>query len=108
MVDRLDEPAATDFEHVSPQLLEKMAIARSDNPAARSSEPLERFLEDCEDLQYVELYGVLHVSIECPLVVRSASVRMLVAVLKYIARICCTAICELFKLLRRNSNGFLM
>ena len=87
VVDKLDEPDPSDLEHVSPQLIEKMSIARSDNPAARSSEPLERFLEDCPELRYVELYGILHVCIECPLVVRSASVRMLVAVLKYFARI---------------------
>lgn len=87
VVDKLDEPEPSDFELVSPQLVEKMSVARSDNPAARSSEPLERYLEDCPELRYVELYGILHVCVECPLVVRSASVRMLVAVLKYIARI---------------------
>jgi hypothetical protein len=87
VVDKLDVPDSSDFELVSPQLIELITIARNENPAARSSLPLERYLEDCPELRYVELFGILHVCVECPLVVRSASVRMLVSVLKYVARI---------------------
>ena len=86
MVDKLDVPDPSDFELVSPQLIELITIARNENLAARSSLPLERYLDDCPELRYVELFGILHVCVECPLVVRSASVRMWVSVLKYIAR----------------------
>ena len=73
---------------VSDELLEKIGIAHSDNPASRSVEPLERFLDECGDLSYVEMYGILQAAMEGPLVIRASSIRMLVSVLRYIGRNC--------------------
>ncbi len=35
VVDKLDEPGPSDFEHVSPQLIELISVARNENPAVR-------------------------------------------------------------------------
>lgn len=81
----LPDPDPEDV-HVREDLLERIGMAHADNPAGRSVEPLERYLERCEDLSYVELYGCIKASMEGPRVIRSASGRLLVAILKYIAR----------------------
>ena len=84
--DRLPDPVGE--EAICDELVDKLGFAHSDNPASRSVEPLERFLDECSELSYVECYGILQASMEGPLVIRSASVRMLVAFLKYLGRTC--------------------
>ena len=84
--DRLPDPVGG--ESICDELVDKLGFAHSDNPASRTVEPLERFLDECSELSYVECYGILQASMECPLVIRSASVRMLVAFLKYLGRKC--------------------
>ena len=81
-------PDPVDDANICDELVDKLGIAHSDNPASRSVEPLERFLDECPQLSYVECYGILHASMEGPLVIRSASVRMLIAFLKYLGRTC--------------------
>jgi hypothetical protein len=85
VTDQLADPAE-DGSDVSVDVLEKLGSAHCDNPAHRTTEPLERFLEHCPVLSYAELYGILCASMESQKVLRAASTMMLMAALKYIAR----------------------
>ena len=80
-------PDPAEGEEPSDEFLENLSYVHSENPAARKTMPMEKFLQHCPELSYVELYGTLRASMEGPRVVRAASLRLLVAVLKYIARI---------------------
>ena len=79
-------PLADTDESVSTDVFEKLGSAHCDNPAQRSTEPLERFLDHIIDLSYRELHGIICASMESQKIVRAASTRMLLSVLKYIAR----------------------
>ena len=87
VTDQLPDPEGDDLS-VSTDVLEKLGSAHCDNPAQRSTEPLERFLDHCADLSYAELKGIMCASMESQKIVRAASTRMLMAALTYIARIC--------------------
>ena len=78
-----DGPAG---EEVRDLLLEKLAIVHHDNPAMRSTEPLERFLEECDELNRTELTGLIKGVEESPKVIRSANVKLVTAALIYMAR----------------------
>ena len=86
VTDQLPDPEGDDLA-VSTEVLEKLGSAHCDNPAQRSTEPLERFLDHATELSYAEVYGILCASMESQKILRAASTRMLMAVLKYIARI---------------------
>ena len=78
-LEQLDDP---EDQRVREELLEKIGIAHADNPAARTVEPLERYLAHVSDLSYTELYGLVRISVEQPKITKAASHRMLLALLK--------------------------
>jgi len=84
IADTLAQPP--DGERVSEVLLEKLGVAHAENPAVRSTEPLERFLENCEILSYTEMYGIIRASMEGPKITKASSCRLLLACVKYMAR----------------------
>ncbi len=79
-------PAPDPNETVSHAVFEKLGSAHCDNPAQRTTDPLERFLDSCEVLTYTELFGIISASMEGPKVLRAASTRMFLATLRYIVR----------------------
>ena len=83
--ERLEMPEMV-YGEISDELLTCLAAAHSENPATRSVEPLERFLEHCGELTKPEVYGLLNGVMEGPMVTRQQSYRCLTAILGYIAR----------------------
>ena len=85
VADRLPAPPE-DSADVSDEFMEKLGFVHADNPAARATEPLERHLDHCGKLSYIELYGLISASMEGPEVLRSTSVRLLMKTLEFVAR----------------------
>jgi len=84
IADGLADPP--DGEVVDEQLVQLLEVAHSDNPAARRTQPLERYLEHCAVLNRDSLYGLLGAIQACPSLLRSAALKCQLATLKYIAR----------------------
>ena len=83
IIDDLELPA--DSLVVNEDLVNKISMCHDANPATRSTEQLERYLE-FSTLNRREIYGIIGASEEGPSVSRAFSVTMKVAVLKYFAR----------------------
>lgn len=79
-------PGPQPGESIPEELLEKLGMVHADNSASRTTEPLERSMDHVAELRYIELYGIVKASMEGPKVTRSASTRLLLSALKYIAR----------------------
>jgi hypothetical protein len=85
VADRLPDPP-DDSAAPSDEFMEKLGFVHADNPAARTTEPLERHLDHCGKLTYLELYGLISASMEGTKVLRNASVRLLMKTLEFVAR----------------------
>ncbi len=85
LADHLPAPPE-DSAEPSDEFMEKLGFVHAGNLAARATEPLERHLDHCGKLSYIELYGLISASMEGPRVLRSASVRLLMKTLEYVAR----------------------
>jgi hypothetical protein len=85
LMDDLELPL--DTLGVSSDLLSKISVCHESNPATRSTEPLERYLEFCQPLNRREIYGILAACEESHSLSRSFSIQMKTSVLKYFARI---------------------
>ena len=85
VADSLPDPP-DDSAAPSDEFMEKLGFVHADNPAARTTEPLERHLDHCGKLTYLELYGLISASMEGPKVLRNASVRLLMKTLEFVAR----------------------
>ncbi len=57
-----------------------------ENPALRTTSPIERFLEAVPTLNKRSLFGVLKLSVECPTLTRTAAIRVQMAICKFLAR----------------------
>ena len=76
IADRLPAPPE-DSAAPSEEFMEKLGYVHADNPATRSTEPLERHLDHCGKLSYIELYGLISACMGSPKVLKSAGVRLL-------------------------------
>lgn len=82
--DRLEVPRKA--EKVNDTLVEKISLLHNDNPNKRSCNPLTRFLEYCDELNYTELVGTIKAAQESPVVTRQSSTACMIAILEYGAR----------------------
>jgi hypothetical protein len=82
--DKLDNPSAE--EPVRDSLIVALKAPYSKNPAERSSEPVERFLETCPNLNMTEIYGLLIACAESPIVTKTIHAKLFVSIAKYFAR----------------------
>ena len=57
VTDNLPEPDPD--EEVRAEVIEKLSACHEPNPATRTTQPLISYLGFCDDLTYVELYGIL-------------------------------------------------
>jgi hypothetical protein len=85
IADQLPDPS-DDEEMVSAELQDALRTAHHKNPAMRKSDHLVRFLEHCAPLNKSEMFGLLGLSMEGPTLLRSHSLRMQIAILKYFSR----------------------
>lgn len=68
-------------------LLQALEAAHHDNPASRSTFPVERFLDSCTpNLNEFELHGLLHAVQENTTLCRPSALKLQLAVLRYFAR----------------------
>ena len=83
---KLAPPPAGD-KPPSDELLEKLAVIHSKNPADRSAVPLERYLDNLEtQMSASEMYGVLAACGESPVVAKHLHDICFLAILSYIGR----------------------
>ena len=83
--DNLPEPAE-DLKPTS-DFLEALGPSHDDNPAARTTDPIERYLEHCDNLNEAEFTGLLQASQESAMITKLCGNKMQIACLKFIARI---------------------
>jgi hypothetical protein len=83
--DKLEDPPLTDG-CPSEALTYALSVAHSPNPADRSSEKVERFLENCEALNQTEVYGMLIACSESPVISKALHAKLFVAIAKFFAR----------------------
>jgi hypothetical protein len=82
--DKLDNPSLE--EPVRDSLLVALQAPYAKNPAERSAEPVERFLETCPNLNMTEIYGLFIACAESPIVNKNVHAKLFVAIAKYFAR----------------------
>jgi len=82
--DKLDNPSVE--EPVRDSLIVALKAPYSKNPAERSAEPVERFLETCPNLNMTEIYGLFIACAESPIVNKTVHAKLFVAIAKYFAR----------------------
>ena len=81
----LEAPPSTDA-CPSEALTFALGVAHSPNPADRSADKVERFLENCEELNQTEVYGMLIACMESPVISKSLHAKLFVAIAKIFAR----------------------
>ena len=81
----LDPP--NDDDDVRPEILVALSGPHHKNPAMRTSESLERFLENVTDLNMKELYGLMTGLVESSIVTKSMHERCYAAIGNYFCRI---------------------
>ena len=81
--DILEEPPAN--EEIADELVEKISLAHADNPAERTCEGVERYLE-FNTLSKREMYLLIKASQEGPTLSKAFSVKLRVNIVKYFAR----------------------
>ena len=79
------EPPPSGYE-IDPDLLEALEEAHSGNPAGQPASVLERYLENCHELNPLELHGLFNAIAEAPDLPTPVSMRCHVATLRYICR----------------------
>jgi hypothetical protein len=82
--DKLENPSVE--EPVRDSLLVALQAPYAKNPAERSAEPVERFLETCPNLNMTEIYGLFIACAESPIVNKTVHAKLFVAIAKYFAR----------------------
>ena len=86
IADKLLPPADADDEPINEELFEAIAAIHHANPARRTCEPLEAFLQHAQVLTKKEMFGLIHASMEGPLISRNVSNKLLTVILAYITR----------------------
>ena len=81
--DCLEEPPGDN--EIADELVEKIMLAHADNPAERSCEGVDRYLE-FNTLNKKEMYLLLKASQEGPTLPKASSVKLRVSIVKYFAR----------------------
>ena len=79
-------PPVGDHIPIADDLLEALMVATAENPATRSSEPLEAFLEFCTAVNEAELVLILKSTVEGPVISRRQSRKMQLFLMKHIGR----------------------
>ena len=69
-------------------LVAPMSSMHDTNPATRTIEPLLAYLRTCDELKYVEIYGIVHACQESPTVLASHYSKVMLALLEHIVRPC--------------------
>ena len=67
-------------------LVDTISILHADNPAAKRTTPLERYLEYCEPFNQTSLFGLLKAVMEGPTLPNGSAMPCQLAVLKYMER----------------------
>jgi len=73
-------------EEMDSELLDRLNLIHHENPAARKSEPFIQYMGMCGELRYAEFALTLRAIQESSVVHRTASTKLSIAVLGYIAR----------------------
>ena len=85
LADGLADPP--DGEEPDAELIEMLQLCHHENPAARRTTALERYLEHCKVINKTSLYGLLRSTQESPSLTKVNCQRCQVAILKYFVRI---------------------
>ncbi len=73
-------------EEISDVLFGALQACHNENPAQRSTVPLERFLEHTPVLNRRSVFGLLKLAMEGPTLTRSAAIRVQVSICKFFSR----------------------
>ena len=83
--DTLPDPPEADGKPRE-EVVPAVSALHADNPANRSVERLERFLDRCPELTETEVYGIVGACVGGPKMTRASAVRGQIAIVRYLVR----------------------
>lgn len=84
LADGLADPPSD--QQLDPELVDMIHLCHHENPAARRTVALERYLEYCKPMNRLSLYGLLRASQESPTMTKASARKCQIAILQYFAR----------------------